>query len=141
MTDKREHVTVSDVEQNAEKPGKRWELSPELGIEAFNFNVAVLESDERLSQNHFHYHEEQQELVYVIDGRCRVETQTSSFEMDENEVVAFDAGEEGAHVVHNPFDEPCKLIAVGWPPEGRYPVRQLEETDALLEKRDDETQY
>lgn len=141
MTDGWKHIAVPDVEQNVEKPGKRWELSPELGIEPFNFNVAVLEPGERLSQNHFHYHENQQELFYVIGGRCRVETRTDGFEMGIDEIVAFAAGEEGAHVVYNPFDEPCKLVAIGWPPEGRYPVHQLEKTETLLEQRDDETQY
>jgi uncharacterized cupin superfamily protein len=130
------HVSLNDVGTNPEKPGDRWELSPELGIDAFNVNVAILEPDERLSQNHFHYHENQQELFYVVSGRCRVETPEEGFAMGADEVVAFEEGKAGAHVIHNPYDEPCKVVAIGWPPEGRYPVHQLEET-ATVRERDD----
>lgn len=48
--------------------------------------------------------------------------------MGVDEAVAFEKGEASAHVLHNPFDEPCTLVAIGWPPEGRYPVHRLEET-------------
>ncbi len=125
MSDGWKHIPLSGVERNPEKPGKRWEISPELGIETFNLNVAVLDPEERLSQNQFHYHENQQELFFVVEGRCRVETREESFEMGIDEAVVFEKGEAGAHVVYNPFEEPCKLVAIGWPPDGRYPVHQL----------------
>lgn len=139
MIDGWERVTVSGVEENPEKPGKRWELSPELGIEAFNFNVAVLDPGDRLSGNHFHYHENQRELFYVVEGTCRVETGDERFDMGEDEAVVFAAGEEGAHVIHNPYEEPCRLVAIGWPPEGRYPVHQLAETQAVADEGDPRT--
>lgn len=126
MEDGWKHVSLDDLETNPEKPGRRWEASPAFGIDAFNFNVAVLESDERLSQNHFHYHENQKELFYVVSGACRVETRDEGFTADEDEIIAFREGPAGAHLVHNPFEEPCKLVAIGWPQDGRYPVRQLE---------------
>lgn len=131
------HVRLSDAETNPEKPGERWELSPELGIEAFNLNVAVLDPDERLSQNHFHYHENQRELFLVVEGKCRVETDEEGFEMGVDEAVAFEKGREGAHVLYNPFEEPCKVVAVGWPADGRYPVHQLETTAKALGDADD----
>ena len=128
MDDGWEHLQLGEHQTHPEKPGKRWELSPELGIDAFNFNVAVLERGERLSQNHFHYHENQKELFYAASGTCRVETWEESFTLEENEVVAFSEGKDGAHVLHNPFDEPCRLVAIGWPTDGRYPVHQLQKT-------------
>ena len=131
MSDGWKHISLSDVERKPEKPGNRWELSTELGVEAFNFNVAVLDPEERLSQNHFHYHENQQELFFVVDGRCRVETCEKGFEMGVDEAIVFEKGTAGAHVLYNPFGESCKLIAVGWPPEGRYPVHQLKEITEL----------
>jgi uncharacterized cupin superfamily protein len=138
MTEGFTRISLSEVEQNLEKPGKRFELSPELGIETFNFNVAILEPGERLSQNHFHYHENQQELFLVSEGVCRVETSEEGFEMEVDDVVAFEKGKAGAHVVHNPTENPCKLVAIGWPPDGRYPVHQLEDTDELLAGRSSE---
>lgn len=131
------HIDLADVEPNPEKPGTRMALSPPLGIDEFNLNVAVLGTDERLSENHYHYHENQQELFLVVDGRCCVETGDEGFEMSTDEAVAFDAGEAGAHVIHNPFNEPCRLVAIGWPQDGRYPVHQLSTTAELVDSRDD----
>ena len=120
-----QHVSLDDLDARSAKPGQRWELSPELAIAEFNLNVAVLAPGERLSQNHFHYHEHQQELVYVAAGRCQVEVEDDRFVAEQDDLVRFDAGRAGAHLTHNPFAEPARLVAIGWPPEGRHPVHQL----------------
>ncbi|NHN48029.1 cupin domain-containing protein [Halostella sp. JP-L12] len=136
MADGWQLLQAAENDPEDEKPGRRWELSPELGIDAFNINVAVLEPGERLSQNHFHYHEEQEELIHVAVGRCKVEVANDRFDVDDGDTVRFDAGETGVHLVHNPFDEPCRIIAIGWPPEGRYPVEKVKTRDELLEERE-----
>lgn len=129
------HVSLEEESTHPEKPGRRWELSPKLGIEDFNLNVAILEPGERMSQTHYHFHHDQQELFYVAEGRCRVEAVDGGFDLDTDDVVSFNAGEEGVHVLHNPFEEPCKLVAIGWPPDQRYPVTKVEILEALLERR------
>lgn len=131
MSDAWRQVSVESVEPNPGKPGTRRELSDALGIDAFNLNAATLSPGERLSENRYHYHENQSEAVYVIEGRCRVRTTDDSFALGADEVVAFTAGRAGAHLIDNPFDAPCRLLAFGWPADGRYPVHQLA-TDAEL---------
>ncbi|NKE35273.1 cupin domain-containing protein [Natronococcus sp. JC468] len=138
MEDGWQHVTLEELEANPDKPGNRWEASPALGIDAFNVNVAVLEAGERLSQNHFHYHENQKELFYVVSGSCRARTVDETVTLEADGLVAFDEGKGGAHVLYNPFEEPCKLLAVGWPQDGRYPVHQLETTDDAVDNFPDE---
>lgn len=128
-----ERAALSDIEANPEKPSQRWEISPQLGIQGYNFNVAVLEPSERLSQTAFHYHENQEEFFYVIDGECRVETENESFNLSRDEMVVFREG--AVHLLHNPFDEPCKLIAIGYPADGRRPVHLVKSYRELLEER------
>ncbi|WP_430504934.1 cupin domain-containing protein [Haloparvum sp. PAK95] len=137
MSDGWTHVRPRETSSRDDKPGERFELADELGIDLFNLNVATLEPGERLSQNHFHYHENQEELVYVAAGRCRVEVDDDRFVAEPDDVVRFDAGREGAHLIHNPFDEPVRLLALGWPPEGRKPVRQVKSIDELLAEREE----
>ena len=132
------HVALDDFERRRDKPGQRWELSPELGVDAFNFNVAVLEHGERLSQSHYHYHPNQSELIYVAAGRCRVEVDGDGFVVEQDDAVHFDSGPDGVHLVHNPFDDPVRLVAIGWPPEGRHPVETVVTTDELLAERANE---
>jgi len=132
---------VTDVERgpvesfatNPDKPGRRWELSPQLGIDAYNLNVAVLEPGEVLSESGYHYHPNQREFFYVVRGRCQVEVEDDAFRLQENEVVRFETGV--VHLVHNTFDDPCRLIAIGSPPEGRRPVHQVAPAADLLEDR------
>lgn len=128
-----EHRSLADLETHPEKPGRRWELSPQLGLEAYNVNVAVIEPNERLSQNAYHYHENQDEFYYVVEGRCRVEVDDGGFDVVTDDVLAVDRGVN--HLLHNPFDEPCKLIAIGSPPDGRRPVHQVQGYEELLAER------
>ncbi|WP_222913905.1 cupin domain-containing protein [Natrinema sp. SYSU A 869] len=136
MSDGWQRIRPEEKNPRSDKPGKRWELSPKLNIDAFNLNVAVLEPDERLSQNHFHYHENQEELIYVAAGRCQIEVTDDQFIIEQNDAIRFDAGKDGVHLVHNPFDELCRIIAIGWPPEGRYPVEKVKTYDELLAERE-----
>jgi mannose-6-phosphate isomerase-like protein (cupin superfamily) len=130
-----QHYSLRDLETNPEKPGRRWELSPVLGIDDYNVNVAVLEPGERLSQNAYHYHENQAEFYYVADGRCRVEADGGSFDAETDDVVRFPPG--APHMLHNPYDDACTLVAIGSPPEGRYPVHQVQSYEELLSERYD----
>lgn len=124
---------LTDQTEMEDKPGRRWELSPALGIDAFNYNVAVLEAGERLSQNAYHYHENQAEFFHVVAGQCRVEVDDDSFDLETDCMVNFDAGVN--HLLHNPFGDPCKIVAVGSPPEGRYPVHQVQSYEDLVAER------
>jgi len=128
-----DHLAVDDRETNPEKPGQRWELSPVLGIDEYNFNVAILEPGDALSENGYHYHENQREFFYVVRGRCQVEVEDEAFVLAEDEVTLFEEGVR--HLLHNPFDGPCKVVAIGSPPDGRYPVHQVSPASELLTER------
>lgn len=128
-----EHHPLDDFETVPDKPGRRWELSPRLGIDDYNVNVAVLERGETLSENGYHYHENQREFFYLAEGQCQVEVEDGSVRLREDGVVHFDAGV--VHLLHNPFDEPAKVVAIGSPPDGRYPVQQVEPAKTLLRER------
>lgn len=127
------HLALDDVATNPDKPGQRWELSPALGLEGYNLNVAVIERGEVLSESGYHYHENQQEFVYVVEGRCQLEVEDGPVRLRPDDVVRFDEGT--VHLIHNPFEAPAKLVAVGSPPDGRYPVHQVESAMDLLTER------
>lgn len=126
-------TSLTETAENPEKPGKRWELSESLGIESFNYNVAVLDAGERLSQNAYHSHENQAEFFHVIEGSVRVEVPGESFDLGEDECIRFAPGVP--HLLHNVTGQPCRLVGIGDPPEGRYPVHQVQSHEALLAER------
>lgn len=127
------HATLEELETNPEKPGRRWEVSPQLGIDGYNFSVAVLDPGEPLSQSGYHAHESQAEFFYVVAGRCRVETEEGSFDLAEDGMVFFPRA--AVHLLHNPFEAPCKLVAVGCPAAGRRPVTRVQRYEELLAER------
>lgn len=141
MTEKKPESTTSgyqranlaELETNTQKPGERREVSPQLGLAEYNYNVATLDPDTRLSQNAYHYHEKQSEFFHVIAGRCRVEVEDGGFVLDTDDVIVFEQGVP--HLLHNPYGRPCRVIAIGSPPEGRYPVHQVQSYEELLEER------
>lgn len=133
MGDGYNYRSLDELVPNSEKPGSRWEISSAMGIESYNFNIAVLESGECLSQNEYHYHENQEEFYYIVAGRCRVEVEDNSFDMDEDDVLLVER--EVNHLLHNPFEKSCKLIAIGAPSAGRYPVHQVQSFEELHAKR------
>ena len=130
------HRSLADFDINPEKPGRRWELSSVLGIAEYNLNVAVLAPGERLAQNAYHNHPNQREAYYLTDGCCRAEVGEDSFRMDADDVLVTDPGVD--HLLHNPFETECKLLAIGAPPEGRYPVEQVRSYEGILDERYDE---
>jgi uncharacterized cupin superfamily protein len=135
MTNHYRRANLTDLETNEQKPGRRYEVSPQLDLEAYNYNVATLDAGTRLSQNAYHYHENQTEFFHVLDGRCRAEVEEGAFVLGTDDLVAFEPGV--AHLLHNPYEQPCRVIAIGSPPEGRYPVEQVQSYDDLLEERYD----
>jgi len=88
---------------------------------------------ERLAQNADHDHENQTEFIYVAADRCRVDVEDGPFDCGRNETVYFEAG--AAHLLYNPFEEPCTILATGEHPEGRYPVESIKFHENLLAER------
>lgn len=123
--------SLDSADTNDEKPGSRWELSAGFALPGYSYNVAVLGSGSRLSENA--HHENQSELFHVIEGRCRVEIERESFDLGVDELVHFEPGI--AHLLHNPLEAACKLVAVGAPADGRYPVEQVQSYSELLAER------
>ena len=128
-------ASLSDLETNPDKPGRRWEVSPQLGMTDYNYNVAELDPGTRLSRNAYHYHEDQREFYHVVAGRCRVEVEDGAFVLGTDEFCHFDAGVP--HLLHNPYDEVCRIVAVGAPPEGRHPVHRVQSYEDLIDERYD----
>ena len=53
--------------------------------------------------------------------------------MGADEVAVTDPGVD--HLLHNPFKDECKLLAIGAPPEGRYPGEQIHSYEEILDER------
>jgi len=125
--------SIPELEAREDRPARRFDVSSALGIEGYNLNVAFLDPGERLALSGLHYHEDQEEFFYVAAGRCRVELEEGSFDLETDGMVRFDPGT--AQFVHNPSDEPAKVIAIGHPPDAHRPAHQVQSSEELFEER------
>lgn len=128
-----ERTGLGELTPTPEKPAERFEITEALGLAGYNFNVAVLDAGERLPQSGLHYHEGQEEFFYVIAGRCRVELADGSVDLASDEMIVIRPGT--AQMIHNPFAEECKLIAIGYPQEGHETAGIVKSADEVLAAR------
>ena len=64
----------------------------------------------------YHYHDEQEEAFYVVEGRIEVETPEETYELAAGDLLAVDPG--SPQRAYNPADAdgPADVIAIGSPP-------------------------
>ena len=60
----------------------------------------------------YHAHSANEEMLIVLDGRPSLRTPAGWRELEPGEVVAFPAGEEGAHQLANRSDRPARVLVV-----------------------------
>jgi uncharacterized cupin superfamily protein len=60
----------------------------------------------------YHAHTANEELLIVLDGRPSLRTPAGWRELARGAVVAFPAGEDGAHQVANRSDEPARVLVL-----------------------------
>ena len=102
------------VFEEGERPegfrSRRARIGYELGTELIGCSLWELPPGEAAYPYHFHYSDE--ELVIVLSGRPSLRTPKGNRELEEGEAIRFQLGEEGAHQIFNPTDQPATFLAV-----------------------------
>jgi uncharacterized cupin superfamily protein len=89
---------------------RRARIGYELGTESIGCSLWTLPPGEAAYPYHFHYSDE--ELVIVLSGRPSLRTPEGNRKLEEGEAIRFQLGEEGAHQIFNPTDQPATFLAV-----------------------------
>lgn len=50
----------------------------------------------------FHYHEENEEVFFIISGEALVKTENGEIRLKQGDIICFPACEKGSHVISNP---------------------------------------
>jgi len=88
----------------------RARVGHELGAESIGASVWQLPPGEAAYPYHYHYSDE--EIVLVLSGRPSLRTPDGVRVLDQGEFIRFATGEDGAHQIFNPTDEPVTFLAV-----------------------------
>jgi uncharacterized cupin superfamily protein len=88
--------------------GRRARLGRQAGAE--NLGLSLYELEPGQAAFPMHYHLGNEEMLIAVAGEPSVRTPEGERRLREGEVVAFPAGEGGAHQVVNRNDEPVRVL-------------------------------
>lgn len=86
-------------------------LGDVFGLTAFGVNLTHLEPGAASAL--FHWHQKQDEFVFVLEGTATVVFGSNEFELSPGDCMGFKAGTGIAHQVINRTDEPVTYIEIG----------------------------
>ena len=115
-----------DVEAEAGRSATRRSLSDHLGLTKLGLNLYDIAPGEQAPLR-YHYHTEQEEAFYVVEGELHVETEDGEIVVQAGELFVADPGHP--HRAYNPDDAtgPVRTLAVGAPPVDDYVFPDEEE--------------
>ena len=90
----------------------RWyrRLAPAAGLTKLGASHVVLEPGAYSSQRH--WHGGQDELVVMLQGEAVLIEDAGEVPVRPGDILAWPAGEENGHRLHNRSDKPCVFIAI-----------------------------
>jgi uncharacterized cupin superfamily protein len=92
--------------------GRWWRrLAPPAGLTQLAASHVVLEPGAFSSQRH--WHRGQDELVVMVAGEAVLIDNSGETPLCAGDVLAFPAGEENGHHLHNHTDQPCIFVVIG----------------------------
>jgi mannose-6-phosphate isomerase-like protein (cupin superfamily) len=112
------HVVTDDLEQFDDRPADVRSISTAAGLDyqgsPLGLRVYEVEPGEQLPLT-YHYHDEQTEVFYVLEGTLHVETPEGDFAVEADEALV--AEPESPHRAHNPEDADASVraLAIGAP--------------------------
>jgi uncharacterized cupin superfamily protein len=110
------NLTVKNVNtlegQKIDRDGNEFTVKTIIpDAEATKCRVNFLEVEPGNYAYGYHYHEANEEVFYIISGTGVVRTPKGEITLKAGDVIAFPAGEEGAHVIRN-GSETEKLVYI-----------------------------
>jgi uncharacterized cupin superfamily protein len=105
--------TDPEAVERAERYGasERLRLSDAGGLTQFGAHVETLQPGSRSSERH--WHEEEDEFLYVISGEATVIEDDGAHPLGPGDAACWPAGAANAHQVVNRSDAPCTYLILG----------------------------
>ncbi|MFB6095529.1 MAG: cupin domain-containing protein [Halodesulfurarchaeum sp.] len=105
---------ASELDPTPDRPSVQRAIADAAGLEQFGLNLYEPDPGEQVPLS-YHYHTEQEEALYVIEGSITVETPEGEHSLARDEI--FIAEPESPHRAYNPegAERTARVLAVGAP--------------------------
>lgn len=98
---------------------RRWlRLGDAAGLTQFGVNLVTLDPGVWSSQRH--WHEKEDEFVYMLEGELVLVTDAGEEIMRPGDCAGFKAGVHDGHTLQNRSDKPARFLAVGTRDDGDW---------------------
>ena len=82
------------------------------GVEPANLNFDLRRLDPGEFSSHYHFHKFAEELFMIVSGAATLRTPEGLQAVENGDIIFFEAGETGAHQLHNHTDGQCIYLDV-----------------------------
>ncbi|WP_276271171.1 cupin domain-containing protein [Haloarcula litorea] len=108
------HIDIDAVEPTPDRPSTQRSIDEAAGLERVAANVYEVEPGEQIPLA-YHYHDEQEEVFYVLSGTLSVETPEGTYEVGPDEVFVVEP--DSPQRAYNPESaaETVETFVVGAP--------------------------
>jgi mannose-6-phosphate isomerase-like protein (cupin superfamily) len=108
-------VDADDVEPQADRPCDMRRLADAAGLSGVALNRFTPAPGEQIPLA-YHYHDEQEEAFYVLDGTVHVETPEGTYELGADDLLVVDPESPQRAYCPEDADGPADVLAIGVPP-------------------------
>jgi quercetin dioxygenase-like cupin family protein len=104
-------IDPDDVERAPDRPSEMRYVSEAAGMEQMGLRLYRVDPGEDIPLSGLHYHDEQEEAFYVVEGQLRVETPDEVYVVERDQF--FVAEPESPHRAFNDASSDETAVAVG----------------------------
>lgn len=108
------HFAVEDIDPTPSRPSIQRSIADTADLENVAVNQYEAEPGEAIPLA-YHYHDEQEELFYVLDGQLRVETPETTHEVTPGEIFIVEPGNPHYATGSAAIEATTRVLAVGAP--------------------------
>jgi Uncharacterized conserved protein, contains double-stranded beta-helix domain len=120
-------MVAADIEPTPDRPSVQRAISDAVGLENVAVNRYEAEPGEALPLA-YHYHDDQEELFYVLSGQLVVETPDGEYEVGADEVFVVEPDSPQYATAAEDADGTTQVLVVGAPRvDDVHPYEEAEE--------------
>lgn len=106
-------VDPDDIAPEPDRPSEMRYISEAADMENMGLRVYDVTPGEQIPLSGLHYHDEQEEVFYVLEGELSVETPDRTYPVEDGQF--FIAEPESPHRAYNDSDADTKVVGIGAP--------------------------
>ncbi len=109
-------IDPDELPVEPDRPCEMHSVSEAAGMDTMGLRTYRVEPGEEIPLSGMHYHDEQEEVFYVVDGTLAVETPDETYQVPRGRF--FIAEPDSPHRAHVPENatKPAAVVAIGAPP-------------------------